>query len=803
MEAPGYRQEIVQYHTAKPMGIPRTTFAPRRTMVLIGLASIALIAALAVGVWGAYGRYFHTSFPGRAAAGAGMKGPADNSSSDGGSSSDGATGALAFRPHGIIDSSGYLVVGPALPPWKPEASLEEISETWKHAGHKLIERLPEVLDPARKAGNLNQVGNLLVVKAVALNYEGEPNHAYEVLKEARSLVESDDRVKHELLCSIIYLQGVTALRRGETENCIMCRGESSCILPISAAAVHAKPEGSRLAIRHFSEYLEQFPDDLGVRWLLNLAHMTLGEHPAKVDPKYLISLDRYRNSEFDIGKFRDIGHVVGLDRFNQAGGAIMEDFDNDGLLDVVTSSVDPRQSMGYFRNKGDGTFADRSEEAGVTGQLGGMVCYQTDFDNDGLMDVYIPRGAWLIHPIRPTLLRNKGAGVFADVTKQAGLLDPVNSNGAAWADYDNDGWLDLFVCCERQPNRLYHNRRDGTFEEVAGKAGLKRSSQLFCKGVAWLDFDNDDDPDLFVNNLSGPAELYRNDGNGTFTEVTSQLGIAGPYRGFSCWAWDYDNDGWLDLFATSYDRTLDDVIKGLLGRPHGLYPNKLYHNTQGQGFEDVTSEAGLDMVFATMGSNCADFDNDGFLDLYLGTGEPSLATLVPNRMFKNVSGKRFAEITGSSGTGHLQKGHGVACGDWDRDGDVDLFAETGGVTDGDKYHNVLFQNPGQGNHSLTVKLVGKKTNRAAIGARIKLVTSGKDQLTVYRHISSGSSFGANPLEQTIGLRKADRAAVLEIHWPTSGTTQVFRDIPADQGIEITEFADSYHRLRWKPVPRPQ
>jgi ASPIC and UnbV/FG-GAP-like repeat len=203
-----------------------------------------------------------------------------------------------------------------------------------------------------------------------------------------------------------------------------------------------------------------------------------------------------------------------------------------------------------------------------------------------------------------------------------------------------------------------------------------------------------------------------------------------------------------------------------------------------------------------MGSNYGDFDNDGFLDFYLGTGEPSLATLVPNRMFKNVGGARFAEITGSSGTGHLQKGHGVACGDWDRDGDLDLFVETGGAVNGDKYHNLLFQNPGQGNQSLTVKLVGQKTNRAAVGARLKVVTAGEKPLTVHRHVSSGSSFGGSPLEQHIGLAKAERVALLEIHWPASGTTQVFRDIPADQAIEVTEFADAYRPLNWKPTLQP-
>jgi hypothetical protein len=281
------------------------------------------------------------------------------------------------------------------------------------------------------------------------------------------------------------------------------------------------------------------------------------------------------------------------------------------------------------------------------------------------------------------------------------------------------------------------------------------------------------------------------------------MGIAGPQKGFSCWAFDFDNDGWLDIFATSYDHSLDDIVKGLVGQPHGLQTSRLYRNRQGKGFEDVTKQAGLDMVFATMGSNFADFDNDGYLDIYLGTGDPSLETIVPNRMFKNVAGKRFAEITGTSGTGHLQKGHSVACGDWDRDGNIDLFMQTGGAINGDRYHNVLFQNPGHRNNWLTVKLIGKKTNRAAIGARIKVVTAAEKPLTVHRHVSSGSSFGANPLQQTIGLGRADRVAILEITWPTSGTTQVFRDVAVNQAIEVTEFEKNYRPLNWKPIPVPK
>jgi len=204
-----------------------------------------------------------------------------------------------------------------------------------------------------------------------------------------------------------------------------------------------------------------------------------------------------------------------------------------------------------------------------------------------------------------------------------------------------------------------------------------------------------------------------------------------------------------------------------------------------------------------MGSNFGDFDNDGFLDFYLGTGDHDIATLVPNRMFRNLGGKRFADVTSSSGTGHLQKGHGVGIGDWDRNGTADLVVQMGGAIPGDKYHNILFQNPGQGNNWLNVKLVGKKSNRGAIGARIKAVTAGENPQTVYRTVCSGSSFGANPLEQLLGLGKADRVAVLEVHWPTSGTTQTFRDLRAGQAIEVTEFESDFRVREYRPLVPPK
>lgn len=711
---------------------------------------------------------------------------------------------INYRPRSGLDESGYLAIMRIVPPWPKETSLLGISKRFQGAAKRAIAKIDEYV--LKTDITLSDRSIAEYTRACFLNFDGDPDKAYESLVNCRKILESEPKLAERDLFNIIYFQGVTALRKGENENCIMCRGESSCILPITSQAVHTNPTGSRLAIQHFTEYLEVFPRDLHVAWLLNVAHMTLDEHPAKVDPRFLVSLDYYNNDkQYSIGKFRDVGHLVGVNRFNQAGGGIMEDFDNDGLLDIMVSSFDPTQALGFYRNTGTGKFEDITKEAGLSDQLGGLNCMQTDYDNDGDMDVLVVRGAWLSAQMamRPTLVRNNGDKTFTDVTIEAGLGEPVNSIAAQWSDYDNDGWLDLFVCCEQQPNRLYHNLRDGTFEEVAQAAGVAGTPQFLCKGVAWIDFDNDGYQDLFLNHLSKEGgQLFRNNRDGTFTRDSKALGIDGPLYGFACWSWDYDNDGWLDLFATSYDRTLADIVLGLMGQSHQSSKNRLFRNLAGKGFEDVTAAVGLNDCYATMGSNFGDFDNDGFLDMYLGTGEPDLSTLVPNRMIRNLGGKQFAEITSSSGTGNLQKGHGVACGDWDCDGNVDIFIEMGGAVNGDKYHNILFQNPGHDNSWCTLKLIGEKSNRAAIGARIKIVTDGETPQTFYRTVCSGSSFGASPLQQTIGLGKAARIAELEIQWPTTSCKQTFLNVPIGKFIEIREFAEDYRVIEREAIKLP-
>ena len=188
-----------------------------------------------------------------------------------------------------------------------------------------------------------------------------------------------------------------------------------------------------------------------------------------------------------------------------------------------------------------------------------------------------------------------------------------------------------------------------------------------------------------------------------------------------------------------------------------------------------------------MGANFGDLDNDGYLDFYLGTGYTGYHALMPNLMYLNREGKSFADVTTAGGFGHLQKGHGVAFADIDNDGDQDVFEQLGGALGGDKFMDSLYENPGFGNHWVRISIAGVDSNRSAIGARIRIVTSeGDRRRTIYKHVNSGGSFGANPLQQTVGLGKAERIELLEIYWPKTDRTQTFTEVPMDASILIVE-----------------
>ncbi|MHB1557940.1 MAG: FG-GAP-like repeat-containing protein, partial [Isosphaeraceae bacterium] len=514
------------------------------------------------------------------------------------------------------------------------------------------------------------------------------------------------------------LLGINALRRGEIENCIECAGPSSCILPIAAEAVHHRKDGSREAIRQFTECLKAEPGDLRIRWLLNVAYMTLGQYPDGVPREFLVPMDGYQ-SKLAVSPFENVASRVGLTTRgpNLAGGSILDDFNGDGLVDVFATSIDCDRGASLFLNTGNGTFVDHSASAGLDLQIYALNAVRADFDNDGDLDVLLLRGAWDV-PAPLSLLRNRGDGTFDDVTRASGLAEPTSSESAAWGDYDNDGWLDLFLCGEfhsKDPDpaarklvktgrcRLYHNERNGTFKDVAASAGV--TDERVAKGSAWGDYDGDGRLDLFVSNMRQDCRLYHNEGDGTFKDVAHELGVTGGPASFSCWFWDYDNDGRLDLFVNDYNGALADVIAHYLGHdvPAAGHPH-LYRNMGPSGFRDVSKDVGLDWTITAMGANFGDIDNDGYLDAYFGTGRMTFSELVPNVMLKNVEGRRFEDVTESSRTGHLQKGHGVSFANWDNDGDLDLFAVMGGAFPGDRASNVLFQNPGHGGHWLNVKL---------------------------------------------------------------------------------------------------
>ena len=609
------------------------------------------------------------------------------------------------------------------------------------------------------------------------------------------------------------LLGLAHLRLGEQDNCIVNHTIESCLFPIAGEGVHSMQRGSRAAVSHFEAVLARNPDDLAARWMLNIAYMTLGEYPGGVPAGQLLGPELFA-SDYDIGRFRDVAPALGLDVVGLSGGAVMEDFDRDGHLDIMASSWGLLDQLRYFRNRGDGTFADLTDAAGLTGVTGGLNAKQADYDNDGYRDLLILRGAWLNRPPATdggrhpnSLLKNHGGSHFDDVTEPAGLLTYHPTQTAAWGDYDNDGWLDLFVGNEsfgdrRHACELFRNRGDGTFEDVAAATGM--AIEGYVKAVVWGDYDNDGRLDLYVSRLN-PEEtnlLFHNEGatgpaGSGFSDVTTAAGVPGPPRSFPGWFWDYDDDGWLDIFVSGYEAGAGDVAADYLGLETSAQRPRLYRNRGDGTFADVTRAARIDKVLLTMGSNYGDLDNDGYPDCYLGTGDPGLTSIMPNRMFRNAGGEYFQDVTSSGGFGHLQKGHGVAFGDLDHDGDQEVFAVMGGAFTGDVYQNVLFENPGHGNHWLKLELEGVQSNRDAIGARVRLQVRAEDgERTIHARVSGGSSFGASSFRREIGLGSATGVEVLEIFWPASGTRQRFENVEADQLLRIREGDRSYAAQRY-------
>jgi FG-GAP-like repeat/ASPIC and UnbV len=608
---------------------------------------------------------------------------------------------------------------------------------------------------------------------------------------------------------------ISYLRMGERTNCISNHSGGSCIFPIQGKGVYVDPTYSQKGIELYKELLRQNPNDLESRWLLNVAYMTIGEYPGQVPADQLIPGLDTDTSSIKVHAFKDMAGPLKLNTFrNMAGGSIVEDFDNDGYLDIVTSCWGLKSGMHFFRNNSDGTFTDVSEQSGLDKIKGGLNIMQADYNNDGFVDILVLRGAWLAKfGNQPnSLLRNNGDGTFTDVTIESGLLSFHPTQTATWADFNNDGWLDLFIGNETvspehpNPSELYINNQDGTFTNVSGKSGCEQEG--FMKGVTSADYNNDGWPDIFISMLDGRKMLLKNKGLKSnipqFEDVTHEAGLdLQPTFTFPTWFWDYNNDGWPDIFVCGYDfqGSLAKVVAAdALNKPTGNSSKMyLYRNNRDGTFTDVTMEAGLDHPVFAMGANFGDIDNDGWPDMYLGTGNPDYRSLIPNKMYKNVGGKRFVDVTSSARVGNLQKGHGVAFADINNDGNQDIFIEMGGAFPGDAYYNSLYVNPGQDNNNwVSILLEGSTSNRSAIGARIAVTfTEDGKKRTVYRDVNSGGSFGASPFRKEIGIGKATVIDELIIKWPTSGTVQVFKNVKPCQFLRIKENSDQVEKMDLK------
>jgi len=679
-------------------------------------------------------------------------------------------------------------------PFSPEAMIEYCDSIIKNTSD------PYTLTPA------------LIRKANAFQQLGQEQKAIDIYEKLLSHLPPGEQEQRQKITKDLALAW---LRLGDRTNCINNHAAESCIFPIAGSGIHKDRTGAEKAIGLYEAILKQNPSDLESRWLLNVAYMSTAGYPSEVPPQYLLKV-RDDDSAHEISPFVNVAMNIGVNYKCIAGGTIVDDFNNDGYSDIVMSSWSLTEPMRYYRNNRDGSFTDVSDSSGLGYLTGGLHIMQTDYNNDGYKDIFVLRGGWKgkFGKNPNSLLRNNGDGTFTDVTKQSGLLSFHPSQTATWADFNNDGWLDVFIGNETTPGeephpcQLFINNKNGTFTEMAAAAGC--AIVKFVKGVTSADYDNDGRTDIFLSTLNGNKILLKNTtakgGPVKFEDVSEQAGLThNMTRTFPTWFWDYDNDGWPDILVCGYEFTQSlsyyaaaESIQQPVGNAGKIF---LFHNKHDGTFEDVSEKVGLNSIAFAMGSNFGDIDNDGYLDFYLGTGNPQLSSAVPNKLFKNIGGQRFLDVTTAARVGNLQKGHAVSFADLDNDGNEDIYIKMGGAYTGDAFENSLYLNTSQNkNHWVNLSLTGTTSNKAAIGARIKLTftenntpgsTPPNNPRSVFRDVNTGSSFGSNPLSQHIGIGTATTISEATITWPVTGKTQTFHNLPIDTNIKITEDSPTF------------
>jgi hypothetical protein len=606
----------------------------------------------------------------------------------------------------------------------------------------------------------------------------------------------------------------------------------------------------------------------------------------KIRDSSLIEGDRIIS---DKPQFTDVAHEAGIDFMNQyyprflteplkfnmirygPGGISAVDYDNDGFYDLfIPDGVESR----LFHNKGDGTFADVTASAGLSGLDGVSVGVFADYDNDGYKDLFVSRTFR-----HNQLFHNNGNGTFTDVTAKSGIGEDCCTTVASWGDYDNDGFLDLYVgryldprlaipttfyARNGEPNQLYHNNGDGTFTNVTEKAGVGEKG--LCLGTVWGDYDDDGYPDLYVVNDFGRKTLYHNNRNGTFTDVTVKSGTLAYGAGMSASFGDYDNDGKLDIYVANIrsehawyaewptvGRYMVNTFKqGVWRTDMPLYfevfrqsgfgfvevfqqmanGNDLFHNNGDGTFTDVAVNTGTNPLGWFWGSGFADFDNDGWQDIYSvngwvyndrGTeieldflndvvsnmkkyksgilfdpkhfGHTSWHGWERNRHLRNNANGTFTEIGRGAGTDLLLNSRGVAVADYWNRGALDIA-----VSASTDRHALLKNEVGTKRNWLAVETVGTKSNRDGIGARITISIGGKIQT---REVVDGDGYGSqNSLRIYFGLNNAGNVDELTVRWPRSGIIQKFRNVAANRIVEVTEGRDQLVEKHYEKKKEP-